>query len=61
MGEVFSSPEEYDVKRTGDLLRWLVNDIMKEELDVMIENGLEPKEVNPKISQKARTMFFTLL
>ncbi len=43
-----------DIKRTGDFLRWIVNDVIKEELDTLAENGLEPKEVNSAISNKAR-------
>lgn len=58
LGIIFSDPNEYDVKKTGDLLRWIVNDIMSEEMDVLIENKLEPKDVNKYISFKAREMFF---
>lgn len=58
MAEVFNSPEEYDTKRTGDILRWCVNDIMKEEGDALSGNGLEWKEVNKHISSKAREWYF---
>lgn len=58
LSEVFSSKEEYDVKKTGDLLRWIINDIMSEEMDVMTGNGLTPKDVNKYISTRAREMFF---
>jgi len=61
LGEVFNSPVEYDVKKTGDLLRWLINDIMNEEIDVMTENGLTPKDTNKYISVKAKNMFFAEL
>lgn len=50
---------ELDIKRTGDLMRWIISDIASEEMDTMIENGLEPKEVNKYISNKARNMFLT--
>lgn len=56
--EVFGSPEEYDTKKTGDFLRWIINDIMSEEMDVLIGNDLTPKDVNKYISTKARQMFF---
>ena len=58
MGEVFSSPDEYSTKKTGDVLRWIINDIMAEEMDVMTKNGLTPKDVNKHISTKARQIFF---
>ena len=48
---------EVDIRKTGDFLRWVVNDIIKEELDTLIENGLEPKDVNRDISKKARIWF----
>ncbi len=47
-----------DEKLTGDFLRWIVNDIKKEESDTMISNGLSEKETNPAISKKARRWFF---
>lgn len=48
-------------KGTGDFLRWIVQDIHKEEMDTMVENNLEPKDVNGKLSEKARNWFFTKL
>ena len=50
---------ELDVKKLGDFIRWVVNDIISEELDTMAENKLEPKDVNKYISNKTREMFFT--
>lgn len=58
LSEVFSSPEEYDVKKTGDLMRWFANDIMAEELDVLKGNNLEWNEVAKYVSTAARQMFF---
>ena len=56
--QVFTSNSiELDIKKTGDFLRWIVGDIMKEESDVLRENGLEPKEVNKYISENARKWF----
>lgn len=46
-----------DIKGTGDFLRWLVNDIAKEESDTLRDNGLEPKDVNRELSLKARPWF----
>ncbi len=58
IGVVFGD-ELLDVKKLGDLLRWVVNDITSEDADTMAENGLEPKDVNKYISTRVREMFFT--
>lgn len=58
---VFPNQEPIDTKKLGDVIRWVVNDIIKEEMDTMVENGIEPKEVNKYISTKARDMFFKLV
>lgn len=52
--------EDIDIKKMGDLIRWVVTDITKEEMDTMSQNGLEPKDVNKYISNKTREMFFKL-
>lgn len=46
---------------TGDFLKAVINDVMKEELDIMANYGLEPKEVNGYISKIAREWFITEL
>ena len=48
-----------DEKLMGDYLRWLVNDINKEESDTIAANGLTPKDINGALSKKARIWFFT--
>ena len=55
---VFGKPEDIDVKKMGDLIRWVVKDITEEESDTLTENGLESKDVNKYISHKTREMFF---
>jgi len=45
------------VTMTGDFLRAVIADVMKEEQDVMKEKGIEPKEANGMISKVARTWF----
>lgn len=52
-----SQNKEIEKKGMGDFLRWVRNDIIKEELDTLIKNGLEPKEVGGPISKKAATWF----
>lgn len=49
---------ELDVKKLGDFIRWMINDITTEEIDTLIENDLEPKEVNKHISARVREIFF---
>jgi len=56
----FLNNEPIDVKKMGDLIRWVVNDVIKEESDTLAKNGLEPKDVNKYISIKVREMFFKL-
>ena len=57
---VFPNDEPIDVRKMGDVIRWVVNDVIKEEMDTMVENQVEPKEVNKYISSKVREMFFKL-
>tara|TARA_R110000796_G_scaffold215732_2_gene331745 strand:+ start:14035 stop:15066 length:1032 start_codon:yes stop_codon:yes gene_type:complete len=49
--------EELDIKKLGDVIRWMVNDITEEESDTLADNGLTSKEVNKHISSRSRTMF----
>jgi len=53
--KVFGINGELDIKLTGEFLRWVVSDVIKEELDTLINNNIEPKEVTSAISVKART------
>jgi hypothetical protein len=53
--------KEVSQKSTGDYLRWIVGDIMKEEEDTIIANRFDPKKLNPIISNKARQWFFNNL
>lgn len=48
---------EPNVKATGDFLRAVIQDVIKEESDIMSEMGLEPKDVNGVISKVARRWF----
>jgi len=49
------------VKSTGDFIRWVVNDILREELDTMIANNLEPGDVSKYISCRVKSWFFDYL
>jgi len=57
---VFPNSEPIDVKKMGEVIRWVVNDVIKEEMDTLVENQLEPKEINKYISAKVREMFFKM-
>ncbi len=50
-----------DQKSTGDYLRWVVNDVIKEESDTIVANQLDVKKINSIISNKARLWFFNYL
>jgi len=45
-------------RNTPDVLRWVANDIIKEEIDVLRANGLEWTQVAKEVSNQARTIFF---
>lgn len=45
-------------KKLGEYLKSVVNDVIKEDLDIIIGAGLEPKDVNKNISVIARNYFF---
>ena len=57
----FPNNEPIDVKKMGDVIRWVVNDVLKEEMDTMVANNIEPKDVNKYISTKVREMFFKMV
>lgn len=52
---------EISVKSTGTFLKWVMGDIVKEESDVLIENGLSVKDISSKASNAARTWFMAQL
>lgn len=51
--------KELDISSIGDFLRWLANDVLKEEQDVITENGLdnELKAIMKSVSSKGRKWF----
>jgi len=58
--KVFPNNEPVDVKKMGEVMRWINEDIIKEETDTLVKNNLEPKDVNKYVSTKVREMFFKL-
>lgn len=53
--------KEVSVKSTGDFVRWVFNDVMKEESDTIAESGLAEREVGASVSKAAKTWFFANL
>jgi hypothetical protein len=51
--------KELDISSIGDFLRWLANDVLKEEQDVITENGLDNdlKAIMKSVSSKGRKWF----
>lgn len=49
---------ELDVKNIGTFIKWIVSDVMKEEIDTIRENGLSEKGVPKLIGNKAKKWFF---
>ncbi len=48
---------ELDMKNMGAFLKWVANDVFKEEMDTMVGNGLNQKEVGSSLAKKARVWF----
>lgn len=52
---------DVDIKNTGAFLRWLYNDIVKEESDTISESGLGSKDIGSAISAEGKKWFFGIL
>lgn len=44
---------------TADYLRWVVKDVLKEEIDRLVDSGLCVKDVTKSISEKSRVFWFS--
>lgn len=53
--------KEVSEKSTGDYIRWIHGDIVKEELDRIVASGFEPKDLGKPVSTKARQWFFNYI
>lgn len=58
--KVFGEDEPH-IKGIADVMRWFINDIIKEEADTLADNKLEPKDIGKYVSDRVRKMFFELL
>lgn len=50
-----------ETKSTGEYLRWIFNDIIKEENDTIIKNNINIKKIGSAISNKARVYWLNYL
>ena len=53
----FTEVAAKDIKDIAAFLRWMYNDIIKEEADTIEANGLDPKTIGKNISARARPWF----
>lgn len=58
--KTFPNGEPIDIKKMGALMKWINDDIIKEEMDTMKANNLEPKDIGKYVSNKVRDMFRNL-
>ncbi len=49
--------EDIDIRKMGNFLKWVMSDIVSEEIDTLKNNNLEPKDVSKSVSNKARNWF----
>jgi hypothetical protein len=57
---VFGS-EDPDIKQTGEIIRWVANDIIAEESDTLKSNSLTWKEVAGRVAKEVKSKFFKTL
>jgi hypothetical protein len=50
-----------DTKSTSEYLRWVYNDVIKEELDNIKANGIDEKKIGSAVSAKARIFWLNYL
>ena len=57
---VFGDPKRADIRRFGEVIKWINQDVLKEETDTLEASGLTWKEVNGPIAARTRALFFAL-
>lgn len=60
--EVFGSEYQANLSRTklGQYLKWVADDTLKEESDIIAEYGFEPKDVMSRVQTKAKNYFYAI-
>jgi hypothetical protein len=51
----------HDITSTGDFIKWVVGDVLKEEMDLIIASMLDKKELNPAMSNKAKNFYMNYI
>lgn len=46
-----------EMTSTGEFIKWVMKDILKEELETLNVSGIEPKDINGSVAQKAKLFF----
>ena len=47
----------FDMKSLGDFIRWVYNDILKEETDTIVANQIDTKKLGSAIANVARPWY----
>lgn len=47
----------FDMTSMGDFIRWVYNDVLKEETDTIVANGIDPKKLGGAVANEARPWF----
>lgn len=58
--EKIAGDKQFDNSMIGAFMKWIVEDIKKEESNALLENGLEFKDVTKAISERARKLLFQI-
>lgn len=58
MGIIFPDGN-LNIKKMGDIIRWVMNDVIDEETDTLVNSGLAKKDIGKALSVKVRNMFLT--
>jgi len=51
----------FEMTSMGDFIRWVFNDVVKEEMDTIVANQLDPKKLGGHIATKSRKWFIEKL
>lgn len=58
--KTYLNGEPIAIEKIGQLMKWVIGDIIKEETDTMVANNIEPKEIAKYVSAKVKEMFNNL-
>lgn len=47
----------FEMQSLGEFIRWVYNDIIKEEVDTIVANGFDPKKLGGPVANKARLWY----